>query len=71
MKSELKRALLKKSNLLLMAAVIGLMMINAYYDGWRTALKADSAQDLFRRNITEMYTGYGGAPITWFRRWRR
>lgn len=47
MKSELKRALLKKSNLVLMAAVVSLMLINAYYDGWKTALTADSAQDIF------------------------
>lgn len=60
MKSELKRALLKKSNLLLMAAVIGLMMINAYYDGWKTALGADSAQDLFRMEDVIFFQKYFG-----------
>ena len=46
MKSELKRALLKKSNFVLIIVVVGLMIINAYYGGWKTALRADSAQDL-------------------------
>jgi len=46
MKSELKRALLKKSNIILIVAVVSLMLINAYNDGWKTALKADSAQDI-------------------------
>ena len=51
MKSELKRALLKKSNMILILAVVSLMMINAYYGGWKTALKVDSAQDI--RNIED------------------
>ena len=34
MKSELKRSLLKKSNFVLIIAVVGLMIINAYYGGW-------------------------------------
>ena len=46
MKSELKRALLKKLNFVLIIVVVGLMIINAYYGGWKTALRADSAQDL-------------------------
>ena len=52
MRSELKRALLKKSNIILIVAVVGLMIINAYYGGWRTALKIDSAQDI--QNIDDI-----------------
>ena len=52
MKSELKRALLKKSNIILIVAVVSLMLINAYYNGWDTALKVDSAQDI--RNIEDV-----------------
>lgn len=52
LKSELKRALLKKSNIVLIAAVVSLMFINAYYGGWKTALKIDSAQDI--RNIEDV-----------------
>jgi len=60
MKSELKRALLKKSNIILIVAVVSLMIINAYYSGWRTALKVDSAQDI--RNIEDVifYKKYYG-----------
>ena len=60
MKSELKRALLKKSNLILMAAVISLMMINTYYNGWKTALGADSAQDLSRMEDVIFFQKYFG-----------
>ncbi len=60
MKSELKRALLKKSNIILIVAVVSLMLINAYYNGWETALKVDSAQDI--RNIEDkiFYKKYFG-----------
>lgn len=43
-----------------MAAVIGLMMINAYYDGWKTALMADSAQDLLRMEDVIFFQKYYG-----------
>ena len=33
MKSELRRALFKKSNIVLMISVVSLMIINAYYGG--------------------------------------
>ena len=60
MKSELRRALFKKSNIVLMISVVSLMIINAYYGGWRTALKIDSAQDI--RNIEDVifYKKYHG-----------
>lgn len=60
MKSELKRALLKKSNLVLVIAVVSLMMINAYYDGWKTALTADSAQDILNMEDVIYYKKYFG-----------
>ena len=46
MKNELKRALLKKTNIILILVVVSLMFINAYFDGWKTALTAESAQDI-------------------------
>lgn len=60
MKNELKRALLKKSNIILVLAVFSLMMINAYYDGWKTALTADSAQDLLNMEDVIFYKKYFG-----------
>lgn len=60
MRSELKRALLKKSNIILIVAVVGLMIINAYYGGWRTALKIDSAQDIQNIDDIIFYKKYYG-----------
>lgn len=60
MKNELKRALLKKSNIILIVAVVGLMIINAYYSGWRTALKIDSAQDIQNIEDVIFYKKYYG-----------
>lgn len=60
MKSELKRAFLKKSNLVLIIAVVSLMMINAYYGGWKTALTADTAQDILNREDAVFYKKYFG-----------
>ena len=60
MKSELKRALLKKSNLVLIIAVVSLMLINAYYNGWETALKVDSAQDILNNEDKIFYKKYFG-----------
>ncbi|MCM1026906.1 MAG: hypothetical protein NC432_10755 [Roseburia sp.] len=60
MKSELKRALFQKSNLILMIAVVSLMLINAYYGGWKTALRADSAEDLFRYEDVIFFKKYYG-----------
>ena len=58
MRSELKRALLKKSNIILIVAVVGLMIINAYYGGWRTRLKRG-----FIKNIMETCTECGKVHI--------
>ena len=60
MKSELKRALLKKSNFVLIIVVVGLMIINAYYGGWKTALRADSAQDLLNIEDVIFFKKYYG-----------
>ncbi len=60
MKSELKRALLKKSNFVLIIAVVSLMIINAYYGGWKTALRADSAQDLLNIEDVIFFKKYYG-----------
>lgn len=60
MKSELKRALLKKSNIVLIVAVVSLMIINAYYSGWKTALKVDSAQDILNIEDVIFYKNYFG-----------
>lgn len=60
MKGELKRALLKKSNLVLIIAVVSLMIINAYYGGWKTALTADSAQDILNLEDAIFYKKYYG-----------
>lgn len=60
MKSELKRALLKKSNIVLIIAVVSLMTINAYYSGWKTSLKADSAQDILNIEDVIFYKKYFG-----------
>ena len=60
MKSELKRALLKKSNIVLITAVVSLMIINAYYDGWKTALTVDSAQDILNIEDAIFYKKYYG-----------
>ena len=60
MKSELKRALLKRSNVVLIVAVVSLMIINAYYSGWKTALTADSAQDLLNMEDIIYYKKYFG-----------
>lgn len=60
MKNELKRALLKKSNILLIIAVVCLMLINAYYGGWKTALKVDSAQDILNIEDKIFYKKYYG-----------
>lgn len=46
MRSEIKRALFKKSNLVLILAVVSLMLINAYNGGWKTSLTVDFAQDI-------------------------
>ena len=60
MKSELKRALLKKLNFVLIIVVVGLMIINAYYGGWKTALRADSAQDLLNIEDVIFFKKYYG-----------
>lgn len=60
MRSELKRAFMKKSNMVLVAAVFVLMMINAYYSGWKTALRADSAQDILHVEDVIYYKNYFG-----------
>ncbi|MCM1189229.1 MAG: hypothetical protein NC541_08015 [bacterium] len=60
MKNELKRALLKKSNIILIVAVVCLMFINAYYNGWKTALTADSAQDILNPEDVVFYKKYFG-----------
>ena len=60
MKNELKRALLKKSNIILIVAVVCLMLINAYYNGWDTALKVDSAQDILNIEDKIFYKKYFG-----------
>ena len=67
MKSELKRALLKKSNLVLIVAVVCLMTINAYYGGWKTALTADSADDILNIEDVIFYKKYFG---NMFRVWK-
>lgn len=67
MKNELKRALFKKSNLILMLGVIGLMLINSYYGGWKTALSADRAQDLLKMEDVIYYKNYFGNV---FRVWK-
>lgn len=46
MLAELKRALFKKSNLVLIIIIFGLFFFSSYYDGWRTSLTMDSATDL-------------------------
>lgn len=60
MKNEFKRAFLKKSNIILVVAAVGLMIINAYYSGWRTALKVDSAQDIQNIEDVIFYKKYYG-----------
>lgn len=60
MKSEIKRALLKKSNIVLIIAVVSLMLINAYYSGWKTALKADFAEDILNIEDVIFYKKYFG-----------
>lgn len=67
MKSELKRALLKKSNPILIIAVVNLMIINAYYGGWKTALTADSAQDILNMEDVIFYKKYFG---NMYRAWK-
>lgn len=60
MKNELKRALRKKSNVILIIAVVSLMLINAYYSGWKTALRVDSAQDIPNIEDAIFYKKYFG-----------
>lgn len=60
MKNELKRALLKKSNIVLIIAVVSLMVINTYYGGWKTALTADSAEDILNIEDVIFYKKYFG-----------
>ncbi|MCD8326808.1 MAG: hypothetical protein LUC90_09075 [Lachnospiraceae bacterium] len=52
MKNEIKRALFKKSNLILVAAIFGLMFLNAYYSGLKTALTVNASSDL--RNMEDV-----------------
>lgn len=52
MKGEFKRAIFKKSNLLLVFIIVSFMFLNTYYNGWNTALKASKASDLL--NINEL-----------------
>lgn len=60
MKNELKRALLKKTNIILILVVFSLMFINAYFDGWKTALTAESAQDILNAEDAIYYKKYFG-----------
>ena len=60
MKNELKRALLKKTNIILILVVVSLMFINAYFDGWKTALTAESAQDILNAEDAIYYKKYFG-----------
>lgn len=57
---ELKRAIFKKSNLILFIIVMLLMFLNTYYDGWKTALKATSASDIVRLEDIIYYQKYYG-----------
>lgn len=43
-----------------MLAVVGLMFVNAYYGGWKTALKAASAEDILRLEDVIFYQKYFG-----------
>ncbi len=66
MKNELKRALFKKSNMILIAAIVSIMIINAYYHGWKTALTAEFAQDLLNiEDVVFCKKYYGNIYRVW------
>lgn len=64
---ELKRALFKKSNLIIIVLIVILMLINAYYDGWNTSLSAENASDIARASDRLFFKKYFGNT---FRVWR-
>ena len=60
MKGEFKRAIFKKSNLVLVFIIVSFMFLNTYYNGWNTALKASKASDLLNINDVIFYEKYYG-----------
>jgi len=65
--NELRRALCKKSNLIIIGLVMALMAVNAFYNGWSTALRAEGSSDLTDPTAVEFYKNYFGNT---FRVWR-
>ena len=67
MKIEIKRALLKRSNLILIMLIICLMLLNTYYSGWRTSLLADNSSDFLHAEDALFFKKYYGNV---FRVWK-
>lgn len=60
MGQELKRAIFSKWNILLIFFVLGMMCINAYYNGWNTALNIKRATDISNYEDVLFYEKYFG-----------
>lgn len=65
--NEIKRALLKKSNLVLILLIVCLMLLNTYYSGWRTSLLAGSSNDFLHSEDALFFKKYYGNV---FRVWK-
>ncbi|WP_416325167.1 hypothetical protein [[Eubacterium] hominis] len=57
---EIKRALLKKSNIILFILIVCLMLVNTYYKGWRTALLAKPSIEFTRQDDLLFFKHYYG-----------
>lgn len=60
MGQELKRAIFSKWNIFLILFLLGMMFINAYYDGWNTALHVNKATDISNYDDILFYEKYFG-----------
>lgn len=60
MGQELKRAIFSKWNIILILFLLGMMFINAYYDGWNTALHVKKATDISNYEDVLFYEKYFG-----------
>jgi hypothetical protein len=64
-KSELRRAFFKKSNIILVVAVVCLMLLNTYYETWATALTAEGAWDLEPDYVVYYQKYFGNVYRVW------
>lgn len=60
MAKELHRAISSKKNLVIVAFIVFIMFLNAYHDGWKTALFASRAKDIANPADIEFYQRYFG-----------